>query len=196
MASRYVFHGRSRFHPARSILGQLCLRSIKDERKAEAWYLILASATVVAGAIGVMAVTGLWDVLGWDEQQVWLWPWAVFGLLLASCLVGFVPGVKVELTKLGLVVRQGRRSTDIRFADITRCDVVSALVYYRNYAMYRDTLRYLTRIPEDILVLTVTDRHVAIGFCPVRHADLNAIIQKELVRPSTTGEAHYIGHGV
>lgn len=196
MASRSVFHGRARFQPARSILGHLCMWSIKDERKAEAWYLILASTIVVAGAVGVMAVTGLWDVLGWDEQQAWFWPWAAFGTLLVGCLVGFAPRVEVKLTEFGLVARQGRRSTAIRFADIDRSDIVSALVYYRNYAKYGDTLRYMARIPEDILVLTVSDHHVAIGLCPAKHADLNAIIQKELVPPSRTDEAYYIGHGV
>ena len=181
MDSCCVFYGRARFNAARSLLGLWCLRSIRDERKAEAVYLIIASSTIVAGLVGVMAITSLWEMQTTDAAQFWLWPWAVFGLLVVGCLAGYTPGVRVSVTLDGLEVCQGRRRVDIEFTDIRHCQVVSALAYYRNYALYRDTQRYMARISEDVLVLVVGCEYIAIGLCPAAHAKLSELIHRELM---------------
>ena len=196
MASRHVFRGRARFHPACSILGRLYARLIDDERRAEAAYLMAASTTAAIGAIGAMAAASIMDISGADLRQFWFWPWTILGLVLAICLVGFAPGVEVHADKEGLGIRQGRRRHAVPFTDIAHSQVISALVYYRNYALYSDTARFMAHIPKDVLVLTVGDQHVAIGLDSASHAELDRLIQKKLRQSVRTGVSHQFEYGV
>lgn len=196
MASRHVFRGRARFHPARSILGRFCTHLIDDERRAEAAYLLAASTTAAIGAIGAMAAASIMDTSGADLRQFWFWPWAILGLVLVICLVGFAPGVEVHADEEGLGIRQGRHRYAVPFEDIAHSQVISALVYYRNYALYSDTARFMAHIPKDVLVLTVCNQHVAIGLDPASHAELDRLIQKKLGQSIRTGVSHQFEYGV
>ena len=194
MASRHIFRGRARYHPARSILGRICARLIADERRAEACYLIVASTTATLCAIAAMAVTSAGETLGAEGPLFWFWPWAVFGLTMAACLVGIEAGVEVSADAESLKIQQGGRSHTVKFAEVDRSQIVSALVYYRNYAHYTDTLRFMAHVPEDVLVLTTDDQHIAIGIAPPVHASLDRLVQQkqgQRVRPGVTRQVEY-----
>ncbi|MDE2732114.1 MAG: hypothetical protein OXI38_12045 [Bacteroidota bacterium] len=194
MASCRTFRGRSRYHPARSILGRICSRLIEDERRAEAWYLIAASTIAVLCMIAVMAITSAGEAQG--AEGLLFWPWAVFGLIMAICLVGFEAGVEVSADTDGLTIRQGGRSHRVKFAAVDCSQIVSALVYYRNYAQYTDTRCFMARIPEDVLVLTIADQHVAIGIGPSVHARLAQLIQQRLGQRVHPGVSRQVEYGV
>ena len=196
MASRHIFRGRTQYHPASSALGQLCKRVVQDERQAEAWYLIAACSLVTVSAIVAMAAASLTEPQGAGINPLWFWPWVGFGLILVVSLLGFASGVQVSVGTDELSIKKGRQSRIVRLAEITRSQIIDAHAYYRQYARYTDTKRFMARIPDDVLVLTVGQEHIAIGLDPPSHAALGALIEKEILHRIRLDLSHTIEHGV
>ena len=196
MASRHIFRGRTQYHPASSALGQLCKRAVQDERQAESWYLIAACSLITVSAIVAMAAASLSESQGADINPLWFWPWVGFGLILVVCLLGFAPGVQVMVGADQLRIKQGRQSRVVRLADITHSQIIDADTYYRHYALYTDTERFMARIPDDVLVLTVGQKHIAVGLDPTSHAALGTLIEIEILQRIRLDLSHMTEHGV
>ena len=186
MIPRRVFQGRASFHPVHSLLGGLFRHWIDDEHRAESWYLIAASTAAVAGAVGVMAVTSIWEASDVQDEPIWFWPWGIYGVLLAGCLAGVAPRVQVSTDIKGVKVRQGRRNMEVGWESITRVQLLAALDYHRRYALRADTDRFISSIPPDVLMITLEDRHLAIGISPDAHTELNALIHTRITGTALT----------
>ena len=200
MASRQVFRGRARFDPTRSLLGWFIRLRVRDERQAEAWYLIIVCTGIILSMVGVLIVANVWkESIMTDERaatRFWLWQWIIFGAGFVFGLLGISPGVRVIVYDQMLRVRQGRRSLELGFEDIERCQVLSARTYYREYALFADGERFMNRTPSDVLLCTVKGRHIAIGLSSSLHVMLQLLIQAGMASSVVSVNIQHVLHEV
>lgn len=170
-----TFYVPARFHPAYSLLGRRLQRAVGDPRRAEALFLVrlvmlfLVLLLVQFGAWAWLkpaiaaAPTGSTAVIFWMSQGGAL----LFYLL--TCVVGFAPPVTATVTRTGLHLRYGSQERTLSFNDITAVASISALAYYRQYAPYAATQRFVNRMTPRVLLLHTPDAPVALGLLPDDH---------------------------
>ena len=111
----------------------------------------------------------------------WTWQISVMGAVFLFGILGFRPRVKVVFKGGILQISQGHRNTEIDLNLLKHCRIVSALEYYREWDHQAD--RYMTRIPDDVLLIFSDQRITAIGVKPAAHEFLlKAIRMIDLVR--------------
>ena len=174
MTPRLVYHCQARWCPSRSLLGHLLQLRTKNRKQAEALHLIAISSIITVLIVMQFLVWSLWHEAITNDPEISTWYWicqlgsAV--LVLAGGLAGYCPGVKMELTESCLSVSQGQRSAEISPNTSTRYRIVSALQYYREWDSRAD--RYMTRIPDDVLLVFTDQKVLAIGISSAAHAEL------------------------
>ncbi len=182
MTPKLVYRCRARWCPSRSLLGHLLQLRAKNWKQAETLYLIAISSIITVLIVMQFLVWSLWHEAITNVPAVAMWYWTCqLGsavLVFAGGLAGYCPGVKMELTESCLSVSQGQRSAEISLDTSTRCRIVSALQYYREWDSRAD--RYMTRIPDDVLLVFTDQKVLAIGISSAAHAELlNAMEQSD-----------------
>ncbi len=186
MAHRHVFRARARLSPGHSLLGCLIRKLAADEQQAEAWHWIAVCSGFVCCMVVQFLLWSFWhESIAADRALAicfWFWQCAAFILLGGTSLLGFAAGVEVSVTDTALHVRQGRRTSTWNWEQIKRCEILPALVYYREHAPYLDVTRFMNRIPDDVLLISSGIRYLAIGVSPKAHAVLHEIISGHISR--------------
>jgi len=113
-----------------------------------------------------------------ESQDLTLWFWtAQIGIACLIIFVGFIgfsPPVTVIVDESSFIVSQGQRSTEMKIDSSIYCRVISPLQYYRKW--YNQVDRYMTHIPEDILLIFSDHKVTAVGINPVAHAILRSAL--------------------
>jgi len=113
----------------------------------------------------------LWNesILASPRVTSWYWTWqiSVMGAVFLFGMFGYSPRVKVVFKGGTLAISQGHRCTEMNLHLLKHCRIVSALEYYREWDHQAD--RYMTKIPEDVLLIFSDQRITAIGVRPVAH---------------------------
>ena len=174
MSSSIAYSSRARWCPSRSLLGHVLRLRVKNQKQAEAWYLITIFSVIILLIVMQFLSWSLWHEEIASNHKIALWYWfgqlGAVGLVFFGGLIGYCPRVSIELAGSHLSVSQGQRSVKVNLDSLIDCKIVSALRYYRDWD--RRAERYMTHIPDDVL-LVFTEREItAIGINPDAHAEL------------------------
>lgn len=200
MADCQVFRTRARLSPRHSLIGLLIRKMAADERQAESWYLIAVFGILSCSIAAQFLLWSVWhDSISVDRalaSRFWFWQCASLVLFGVVGLLGFAAGVEVTITIETLRVRQGQRSCAWQWEKIHSCQIMPALEYYREHAPYVDVLRFMNRIPEDVLLLESGTQRLAIGISPRAHSALHAVVMSRKGKPCTPDLAEVARHEV
>lgn len=169
-----VYSSRARWCPARSLLGQVFQWWIKDQRQAEAWYLITISSMIVLGMMLQFLIWGVWQHQVSSDSVATVWYWGlqlgIGSFVFIGGFVGVCPGVRIGLNQSRLSVRQGRKSVEVELDGLLECRIISASRYYRDWKYRVES--YMTYIPDDVLLIRGQQSVIAVGIHPKIHAAL------------------------
>lgn len=163
------FHVPRRFHPACSLLGRLIRWRVRDERRAEALYIVTL-AVVVMGVLLVQYTA--WAFLktpilaaprGTLAMTFWLAQVGSVLLVLLAGAFGFKPAVHVRCTPTALLVRQGIRTLHLAIEDIGEATLVPATTVHQHYRRYAATQVFASWYTPTMLLLTAPYGPVVLG---------------------------------
>ena len=117
-----------------------------------AWALLQPTLTA--------APTGTASLLFWLAQV------GGGAVCILLCLVGFKPGLLVAISGDILHVEQGGRALELPLETVTAARTISALRFHQHYARYAATHVFVSRLPDEVLLLETTDAPVIIGLFP------------------------------
>lgn len=179
MADRLLqAHIAPRWDPTRSLLGRWVRRKTADHWQAQAYFILVSMSLLV---VLVIANFAAWGIVGRSIMATpdgatalafWWSQVAAFGGWALVSLVGWAPGVHVEVTEAGLVVTQGTRTRTMPHWTIERAKVISAVRYHRHYRRYAETTSFVGILPAQLLLVESEAYCWVLGLTP---ADLRAV---------------------
>jgi len=105
-----------------------------------------------------------------------IWQISVVVLIFSFGILGYCPKVKVVFEGVTLKISQGDRFTETDINLLTHCRIVSALEYYREWDHKAN--RYMTKIPDNVLLVFSDQGISAIGVNPLAHEFLIKAIRQ------------------
>ena len=160
------------------MLGRWLRRAIGDERRAEAYFILVLSGLIV-GVILFQYVAWAWlgatilaDPTGSVAVAFWLMQLgSVVGSVLLA-VVGFQPAIRIVATPAGIQLQQGKTVIALHPEDITSVETISALTFHRHYRRYAATRSFVNRIEDELLLLHTSDGPLVLGLSAADHARL------------------------
>jgi hypothetical protein len=162
-----TFESPRSFRPSYSLLGRLFRYWTGDRLRGEALYVValtgLALLILMTHYLGwallkpILTGEPSWQVLFWVGQLASVALWALIGL------VGVQPGVTVACTTEGLELEQGGRSHRLSHDAIEAVETVSATTYHRHYRRYAATQVFVSRLPDEVLLLRTAQGPVVVA---------------------------------
>lgn len=161
-----------------SLLGRWVRRKAGDPWQAQA-YLILVSisllvALVIANFIawGIVGASITADPDGPTALAFWWSQVAAFGGWSVVTLVGWAPGVAVEVNEARLAVTQGEHTFTMPRWTVEHVEVISAKAYHRHYRRYAGTTSFVGALPPQLLLVESEAYCWVLGLAA---ADLHAV---------------------
>lgn len=185
-----TFQSQSSFDPSYSLLGRAFRYGIGDRLRGEALYIVavtgLALVLLMTHYLGwallqpVFTDHPSWQLLFWAGQLASAVIWGVVGL------VGLRPGVTVSCTSSTVKLHQGGRTYTVPYDGLDRVVPISATTYHRHYRRYAATKIFVSRVPDELLLLRTPDGPVVVG---LPDADDRAALKRHLeTAPMDTAE--------
>jgi len=183
------FHSPRSFDPSYSLLGRAFRHWTGDRLRGEALFIValtgLALMLLMAHYLGwallkpVLAERPSWQMLFWGAQVGSALVWAALGL------VGFRPRVRAACSASALELEQGTRTRTIPYDTLDGVDTVSATTYHRHYRRYAATQVFVSRLPDEVLVLRTPQGPVVVALPTVDEQEaLRSHLETAEVEPS------------
>jgi len=164
-----TFRSPRTYHPSYSLLGRAFRRWVGDRLRSEALFLVTVSGLL----LGLLMV----HYLGWallqpmmtganaSEWQIGFWIGQVASVLLVTAigLIGFRPGVTVQLTTDGITLQQGNESARLDRDRIDTVRLISARLYHQHYRHYARTRIFAGKTATEVLLLDTDDGPVIVA---------------------------------
>ncbi len=162
-----TFRSPRTYHPSYSLLGRAVRAWVGDRLRGEALFIVvlagLTLAVLMAHYLGwallqpMLATQPSWQILFWGGQ-------VLSGVVLAGVgLVGFRPAVRVECGPATVTLTQGACRHTVPYASVGAISVVSARRYHRHHRRYAATRIFVSRIPQEVLLLRTDEGPVVVA---------------------------------
>lgn len=169
-----------RFHPPHSLLGRWLQRRLGDARQAEAvYYLVLTG--IALGLVLLQYLT--WAVFEAPirgnpslARAYGLGTFAVLGVVVGTCLVGWKPPIRVRVAGRALLIRQGRRLVRVPLQTIETVACIPALRYHRHERRYAATRSFVNRLEPELLLIRTCGGPVVLSLPAPERARLHALL--------------------
>jgi hypothetical protein len=135
--------------------------------RGEALYIValtgLAVALLMTHYLGwallqpILADNPSWQMLFWAGQLASGVVWGIVGL------VGIRPGVTVSCNASTVKFHQGGRTYAVPYDGLDRVTLISATTYHRHYRRYAATKVFVSRVPDELLLLRTPHGPVVVG---------------------------------
>jgi hypothetical protein len=105
----------------------------------------------------ILADNPSWQMLFWAGQLASGVVWGIVGL------VGIRPAVTVSCSPSTVKLHQGGRTYAVPYDGLDDVDVISATTYHRHYRRYAATKVFVSRVPDELLLLRTPHGPVVVG---------------------------------
>lgn len=166
-----------------SVLGRLIRRSVKDAHYAEGILILtialLCISMVVFFYIGWAFVEPIItaDTSGQAAAYYFFGQLGSFLLLFFVALLGFKPGLEIDVDAHCLHIKQGKQRMLVLFNEIQHADSISAKEFHQHYRKYINTRAFYNRLSGNLLLLDTDNGPVILGLSEEDQATLRGALR-------------------
>ncbi len=191
---KHTYYVPRHFSPRYSLLGRWLQHRLGDERRAEAFLLLLlmggALVLVLAQYIAWVFVKpavlanprGVVAVVFWISQLV---GWSVF---LLGAVVGFSPPIVLKQGPEALDLQRGNTRHQVAYASVQAVAVLSAKEFHQHWRRYAQTKAFVNRPNAALVLLKTTAGPVVLGLPAEERPGFVEALEARLPRRARSGQ--------